>query len=54
MTYKTICNKIGFDPLVDGYDYKISNHEDDTQKSPFSSLTYEELDFLYRYLKEHR
>ena len=54
MTYRDICNKIGFDPIVDGYDYKYSGHEDDTQISPFSALTLEELDFLSDYIEKHK
>lgn len=54
MTYKDICNKIGFDPIKDGYDYKFSGHEDDTQVSPFSVLTLEELDFLSDYIEKHK
>ena len=54
MTYKQICEKLGFDPVVDGYDYKFSGHEDDTQVSPFAVLTDEELDFLADYVIEHR
>lgn len=54
MTYKKICEKLGFDPVVDGYDYKFSGHEDDTQVSPFAVLTDEESDFLCDYLFGHR
>lgn len=54
MTYLGICEKLGFDPIVDGYKYKDSGHEDDTQVSPFSVLTLEESDFLSEYLLSHR
>lgn len=54
MTYDSICKKIGFDPLVDGYKFKISDHEDDRQVSPFAPLTLAELDFLADYIKKHR
>lgn len=54
MTYFGICEKLGFDPIVDGYKYKVSGHEDDTQVSPFSVLTLEESDFLSEYLLSHR
>lgn len=54
MTYNAICNKLGFDPIVDGYKYKYSGHEDDTQVSPFSVLTLDELDFLLDYMKKHK
>ena len=54
MTYNAICKKLGFDPIVDGYEYKVSDHEDDRQVSPFAVLDIAELDFLANYLKEHR
>ena len=54
MTYSEICKKLGFDPVVDGYDYKYSGHEDDSQISPFSILTDEESDFLLNYMIAHR
>jgi hypothetical protein len=54
MTYSDICKKLGFDPIVDGYEYKNSGHEDDTQVSPFSILSIEESDFLSGYLIAHR
>lgn len=54
MNYKEICKKIGFDPIKDGYPFKISDHEDDRQESPFASLTLEECDFLYHYVNAHR
>lgn len=54
MTYKKICDKLGFDPVVDGYNYKFSGHEDDTQVSPFAALTDEESDFLFDYLFGNR
>mgnify|MGYP004551307315 FL=1 len=54
MTYSDICKKLGFDPVADGYDYKYSGHEDDSQVSPFSILTDEESDFLLGYMIAHR
>lgn len=54
MTYEAICKKIGFDPIVDGYNYNYSDHEDDRHVSPFASLSLEELDFLADYYKKHR
>lgn len=54
MNYKEICKKIGFDPLVDGYPFQVSDHEDDRQPSPFASLTMEELDFLYEHVNKNR
>lgn len=54
ITYKSICEKIGIDPIKDGKILEPSNHEDDTPISPFSVLTTEELVFLTDYLMEHR
>lgn len=54
MKYSDICQKLGFDPVADGYEYKFSGHEDDTQPSPFSILTYEESKFLTDYMIQHR
>ena len=54
MTYSDICKKLGFDPVVDGYNYKYSGHEDDSQVSPFHILTEEESDFLLGYMIAHR
>lgn len=53
ITYKAICEKLGFDPIVDGYEYNYSGHEDDTQISPFAILSLEELDFLSDYTEKH-
>lgn len=50
MTYESICEKLGFDPLKEQPKYNYNGHEDDSQKSPFSVLTLEELDFLEGYL----
>lgn len=54
MTYESICKKIGFDPIKNGYERKRSEEIDDTVVSPFSALSIEEIDFLYAYLKKHR
>lgn len=54
MTYNDVCKKLGFDPVADGYNYKYSGHEDDTQVSPFSVLTLDELDILADYIKQHK
>ena len=54
MTYSDICKKLGFDPVVDGYNYKYSGHEDDSQVSPFHILTEEESDFLLGHMIAHR
>lgn len=54
MKYSDICQKLGFDPVADGYEYKFSGHEDDTNPSPFSILTAEESEFLTAYMIQHR
>ena len=54
ITYKSICEKIGFDPFRDGKMFEPSDHEDDTKGSPFSCLTVEELVFLADYLVKHK
>ncbi len=47
ITLQSICQKLGFNPLIQKYDYKCEGHEDDSQKSPFSVLTFEENEFMY-------
>lgn len=47
ITYEDICKKLGFEPGK--YNYKHSDHEDDSKESPYSILTSEELDFLCDY-----
>lgn len=51
ITFSSICEKLGFNPMITKPVY-ISG-EDDTQKSPFSVLSVEEIDFLYNYMKEN-
>ena len=54
ITYKSICEKVGFDPILgntDIYD-NIPDHEDDTMISPFSVLTIEERSFLLDCMRE--
>lgn len=48
ITYESICKKLGFKP--EEYKYSHSGYEDDSKESPFSSLTFEELEFLSNYL----
>lgn len=51
ITYESICEKLGFDPILGNtniYD-NLPNYECDSWVSPFSVLTEEELDFLYDY-----
>ena len=44
ITYKSICDKLGFAPGT--YPYKFPDHEDDSKPSPYAVLSKEELDFL--------
>jgi hypothetical protein len=51
ITYESICEKLGFDPLVNPPECKLRDPfmVDDTQPNPYSVLTSEERDFLYDY-----
>ena len=49
ITYVGICEKLGFDPLVNPPERKYDGHEDDSQPNPYSVLTLEEKDFLLPY-----
>lgn len=51
ITFESICQKLGFNPLTDKYDYKLSGHEDDSKPSRYSVLSFEEIDFLCNYMK---
>lgn len=44
--YKRICDKLGFIPSECKYDGPLE--EDDTWVNPFSVLTVEEIDYLYK------
>lgn len=50
ITYKSICEKLGFDPLVDSLKYDLPGHEDDSMVNPFSVLSYDESLALYEYM----
>lgn len=51
MTYESICEKLGFDPMNDPRPYDLSDPWlIDDSPSPFSVLTREESDFLADYL----
>ncbi|MBQ9200634.1 MAG: hypothetical protein IJ141_10700 [Lachnospiraceae bacterium] len=43
--YKSICDKLGFEP------YKVKeqegSHEDDNWENPFAVLSFDEIDFLH-------
>lgn len=54
ITYESICEKLGFRPGIDKYDYKYNGHEDDSQESPYSKLSLEESLFLADYFKTQR
>lgn len=54
ITYKSICEKIGFDPILgntDIYD-NLPDYEDDSRISPYSVLTIKELDFVLECMRE--
>ena len=54
LTFDRICEKLGFNPLVNPPDRKLSGYEDDSKESPYAVLTFEESDFLCEYLKNNR
>lgn len=51
ITYDSICNKLGFDPMKDKIKY--GNSEDDTKRSRFSVLSLEEHEYLANYILTH-
>ena len=59
ITYESICQKLGFNPIKDSdkineeYRKTCKGHEDDSQPSPFSVLTFEEELFLLEYFNKH-
>lgn len=54
ISYKRICEKLGFDPITDKLQFPTAGHEDDRWVSPFGKLTDEELEFLADCLIENR
>ena len=54
ITYKSICEKLGFDPITDDIEFKLADHEDDSVESPFSKLSFEELNVLTEHLMKNR
>lgn len=52
LTYESICEKLGFDPMVNPPERKYNGHEDDTEPSPYAVLTLEESNFLMPYMFE--
>lgn len=53
LTFDKICEKLGFNPLVNPPSRKLSGCEDDSKDSPYAILTFEESDFLCEYMKKH-
>ncbi len=53
LTFDKICEKLGFNPLVNPPSRKLSGCEDDSKESPYAILTFEESDFLCEYMKKH-
>lgn len=56
MSFESLCEKMGFNPLKDRYPIKPSNKYiyDGEDTSPFSVLTDEEAEFMTDYLLSHR
>ena len=56
ITYESVCNQLGFDPIVDDVDFflNIPDHEDDSKASPFSILSPEELKVFTKHLIQNR
>lgn len=54
MTYELICEKLGFDPITDDIELNSSPYEDDSQVSPFSILTSDELGVFIEHLIANR
>lgn len=53
MDYKSVCQKLGFDPLKDRVELPMATHEDDRTESPFAKLTAEELEVLGNHLMKN-
>lgn len=56
ITYESVCEKLGFDPITDDIDFfdNLPDHEDDSRVSPGSVLTQEELGVLTEHLIQNR
>ena len=58
ITYESICQKLGFDPVKGEYPQKNEKKDswliDDSKKSPYASLSLDELDFLTEYYQKHK
>ena len=52
ITYKSICDKLGFEPGT--YKYELNDYEDDSKVSPYSKLTLDELEFLCDYYEKNK
>ncbi|MBR1824217.1 MAG: hypothetical protein IJ779_08300 [Ruminococcus sp.] len=53
LTFDKICEKLGFNPLVNPPACNLSGYEDDSKESPYAVLTFEESDFLCEYMKNN-
>ena len=53
ITFDSICEKLGFNPLVNPPTRKLSGYEDDSKESPYAKLTFEESKFLCEYVGKH-
>ena len=56
ITYESVCEKLGFDPITDDVDIfdNLPDYEDDSGESPFKNLTMEELDVFTKHLIKNR
>lgn len=53
ITFDSICEKLGFNPLVNPPKINFTGHEDDSEESPYAILSYEESKFLCEYVGKH-
>ena len=54
LDYAEIIKKLGFNPLVECYNYHYKGHEDDSQVSPFSVLSIEERNLMLDKMREQK
>jgi hypothetical protein len=54
ITYKDVCEKLGFDPITDDVELHTPGHEADSAESPFAKLSAEELSVLAKHLIANR
>lgn len=53
ITFKSICEKLGFNPLVNPPKIELSGYEDDSKESHYDKLSFDELRFLCKYMEKH-